>query len=484
MNASGKSPHSTGLIATISLSTAVMIVMGNVIGSGVFKKAAPMAADLGSPGLLLLCWVIAGAVTLAGALAIAEVAGIIASPGGLYTYFREIYGRFFGFMYGWMGFVVIQCASIASIGYVFGQSANSMFQFPRLGEEWEALSIFGIFYPLDNLGVKAFTIATLAFITAANYFGVKYGGLIANISMAFKLGGLTLVIVLGLAWSGGSISNFSPFLEAPGKEYGSSMGLFGAMFGALLGAFWAYDGWVNITFLGAETRNPKRNIPLALGFGVLGVIVIYTMTNVAYLHVMPVEKLAALTQSDNSIAGVEVMRSAYGDAAATCVAVLILFSTFGATNASVLLPARMYFTMARDGLFFRRAATCHPKYNTPSTSLVMQCVWASVLVMSGSFDQLTDMVVFASFISYGAGAFAVFRLRRTRPDAERQYRVHGYPVLPALFVAFCAALVIVTVFERPRDAGIGLALILSGIPFYLYWNSKPRAESGGKDMID
>jgi APA family basic amino acid/polyamine antiporter len=452
-----------------------MIVMGNMIGSGVFKKTAPMAEELQSAGLILFCWLAAGVISLLGSLANAEVAGIIADPGGQYAYFKKMYGRAFAYLYGWTGFVVIQSASIGSIAYVFGQSANTLFQFPRLGPEWESISVLGLFYPFENLGVKGFTILTLSLITVANYLGVIFGGFIANVSTALKVLGIALLAILGLAWSGGSFENLTPILANPNAHYSTSLGLFGAMFTGLLGAFWAYDGWINITFLGAEIRNPKRNIPLSLGIGVAGAIVVYLLVNVAFLRVMPVGEMAKLASDENTIVGVEVMRKAFGGHAASLVAVLILISTFGATNCQLLPPSRMYFSMARDNLFFKAAARCHPKHHTPSTSLIMQSAWTSVLVLSGTFDQLTDMVIFASFIFYGAGAFGVFVLRRTMKDHPRPYRVHGYPILPALFVIFCLALVIVTIVERPRDAGIGMALILSGLPFYWWWNKKNPA---------
>ncbi len=461
-----------GLLPRLGLFTATMIIMGNLIGSGVFKKAAPMADAVQSPGLLLACWLIAGVVSLMGALSNAEVAGMIADSGGQYSYFKRMYGRAFAFLYGWTGFVVIQSASIGSIAYVFGQSANSLFAFPRLDPSWEAVSVLGIFYPFDNLGVKLFTILTIWLITMANYAGVIFGGLIASLSSALKILGIVVVAILGLLWSGGSFGNLTPVLASPGAQYATSLGLFGAMFAAMLGAFWAFDGWINLAFLGAEIRRPHRNIPLALGIGVAGAMAVYLLVNVAFLHVMSVDEMRGLVKSGNSIVGVEVMRKAYGGQAAGFVAVLILLSTFGATNCSLMQPSRMYYAMARDGLFFKAAATCHPKHHTPSTSLIIQAVWTSVLLMSGSFDQLTDMVIFAGFLFYAASAFGVFVLRRTMKDAPRPYRVTGYPVLPAFFIIFCLILVVVTIVERPRDAGLGLALILAGLPFYFYWRKR------------
>ncbi|MCC6696651.1 MAG: amino acid permease [Candidatus Hydrogenedentes bacterium] len=469
--------HASGLVAKLGLFTTVMIIMGNMIGSGIFKKAAPMAAELQSPGLLLICWLIAGVITLFGALTYSEIAGMIAEPGGLYQYLKRMYGRGFAFLFGWSSFTVIQTASISSIAYVFGESANALYGFPRLAPEYEAWSIFGLFQPLDNLGVKLFTIATIAALTTANYFGVVFGGVIASISTCVKLAGIAVVILLGLSLSGGTFDHLAPLLENPSAEYRTSLGLFGAMFAAFLGAFWAYDGWTNVASLGAEVRNAKRNIPLALAIGTFGVMGVYMAINAAYLYVMPVEDMAALTQTKNSIVAVEVMRRALGEGGATFIAVLILLSTFGATNCQLMPHSRVYFAMARDNLFFRAAGNCHPLHHTPSTSLIIQAVWASLLVLSGTFDQLTDMVIFASFIFYGAGAFGVFVLRRTMKDEPRSYRVTGYPFVPAAFVLFCCTLVLVTIYQDPKNACIGLVLVFSGIPFYWYWRGRDGAQS-------
>ncbi|MFA6241221.1 MAG: amino acid permease [Candidatus Hydrogenedentales bacterium] len=464
--------HSSGLVARLGLFTAIMIIMGNMIGSGIFKKAAPMAEQVQSPGLLMLCWVIAGAVSLFGALSYAELAGIIAEPGGQYVYLQRMYGRFFAFLYGWSSFAVIQTASISSIAYVFGQSANTLFHFPRLDAAYEQWSIFGLFYPLDNLGVKVFTVGAIAALTLANYFGVVFGGIIASIFTCLKLAGIALLIALGLMVGQGSMDHFRPWLANPDARYATDLGLFGAMFAAFLGAFWAYDGWNNITSLAAEVRRPKRNIPLALGLGTAGVMGVYLLVNAAYAYVMPVEEMASLAKQDNTIIAIEVMRKCVGPNGATFIAILILLSTFGATNCQLMPHSRVYFAMARDGLFFQGAAKCHPVHKTPSNSLLIQAAWASMLVFSGTFDQLTDMVIFASFIFYGATALGVIVLRRAMPDAPRPYKVTAYPFVPLAFVAFCAVLVVVTIYQSPRNAGIGLVLVLSGVPLYWVWGRK------------
>lgn len=231
--------HSSGLLTRLGLMTAILIVVSSMIGSGIFKKAAPMAADLESGGLLLLCWVIAGLITMIGAVTNAEIAGLIAAPGGQYVYFKEMYGKAFAFIYGWSCFSVIQSASIASIAYVFSESVNAILPLPHLSTEMESFSILGIFYPFASFGVKVLTIATIIFLTVANYLGVIFGGIINNIFTSLKVLGILIIITLGLTMSGGSVENVSPIGPNPSAEYGTSLGLFGAMFAAMLGAFWA-----------------------------------------------------------------------------------------------------------------------------------------------------------------------------------------------------------------------------------------------------
>lgn len=464
--------HPSGLLTKLGLYTAVLIVISSMIGSGVFKKAAPMAVDLQSGGLLLLCWVIAGIITLIGSVTNAEVAGIIAEPGGQYVYFKQMYGKAFAFIYGWSCFSVIQSASIASIAYVFAESVNAMVPLPHLSDSLESISIFGIFYPLQSFGVKALTIVTIIFLTTANYLGVVFGGFISNFFTTLKVIGILIIIFLGLTMSGGSASNIAPLGQSSSAEYGSSLGLFGAMFAAMLGAFWAYDGWNNIGYLGGEVKNPKRNIPLALFIGVGLVMIIYLLTNFVYLYVMPVNEIIEVANRENTIIAVEVMRKFMGNGGAMFISILIMISTFGTTNGTILASSRIYFAMAKDHLFFRSAGNVHPVFKTPYTSLVIQGLWSCLLVLSGTFDQLTDMLIFASFIFYGAGAFGVFILRKKFKETPRPYKAIGYPVLPMIFVLFCATLVIVTIIQNPRDAGIGLALVLSGLPFYAVWKKR------------
>lgn len=450
-----------------------MIVISSMIGSGVFKKVAPMSAELGSGGLIIIAWIIAGLITLFASATNAEVASLIAEPGGQFVYFKKMYGNAFAFLYGWSCFSVIQSASIASIAYVFSESVNAIIPLPRFSAEIESITLLGIFNPFKSFGVKGLTIFTIIFLTTANYLGVVFGQFITNLFTILKVAGILLIIILGLTISGGSIENVQPVFASEGFQYSSRLGLFGAMFTAMLAAFWAYDGWNNIGYLGGEVKNPKKNIPRALYLGVIITIGIYVLVNFAYIYVMPIKEIVEVsTKSENSIIAIEVMRKFLGNGGAFFLSILIIVSTFGTTNGTVMASSRLYFSMARDKLFFKSAATCHSKFKTPYISLVVQGFWASVLVLSGTFDQLTDMLMFASFIFYAAGAYGVFVLRKKMKDAERPYKVFGYPYIPAIAVLFFTTIFFVTIIESPRNAGIGLALVLPGIPFYLFWRKK------------
>ncbi len=462
------------LIRSLGLFSAFMLVVSSIIGSGVFKKVAPMAAELQSPGLVLLCWALAGIITLFGALSNAEVAGMIADSGGQYVYFRKMYGSLFAFLYGWSCFAVIQSSSIASISYVFAQSFNSLIPLSSLPPEVANWNIAGIFYPFDNFGVKLLAIALIWILSAVNYRGLKYGGGLSNIVTIAIVLCILAVVVLGLTIGGGSWEN----IQTPSASYvarsWTDTALVGAMFAALLSAFWGYEGWNSLSFIGGEIKNPNRNIPLALICGVSFVMAVYLLINFTYLYIMPVDELIQVHQAKNTIAAVAVVKKFLGETGGLLISILILVATFGCTNTTILMASRIYFAMARNGIFFRSAAYCHPRYNTPSNSLLFQAFWASMLILSGSFDQLTDMLIFASFIFYGSTAFGVFVLRRKMPDAPRPYKVIGYPVVPALFVLFCTSLVMITLYTRTREALMGLSLILAGLPFYFYWKRQNR----------
>ncbi|MBK9338039.1 MAG: amino acid permease [Lewinellaceae bacterium] len=456
------------LVRSLTLGAATILVVSSVIGSGVYKKVAPMSEQLGSPDLVLWAWVLAGIISLCGALSNAEIAGMMADAGGEYVYFRRIYGRFTAFLWGWTTFAVIKTAAIAGIAYVFTQSLNAIVPLPHLPESIESIEIW-VFKPLENAGVKAVTIALILILTFLNTRGLRGAAALSTWITRSVIVGLALIVLSGLLYGGGSFENFQTPATSFTMRSWLDFDFIKAMFAALLAAFWAYEGWNTVGFLGGEIQNPNRNLPLALFSGMLIIIGAYVVVNFTYLYVLPIDQIIGGYKDQNEIAAVAVVRHFAGDVGAVLISIVILITTLGCTNATILMPPRVYYAMARDGLFFRRAAEIHPKYHTPNPALWMQGAWACMLVLSGSFDQLTDMLIFAAFFFYGATAFGVFVMRVREPDAERPYRVWGYPAVPALFILFCAALIVITCINHPREAMLGIVLMLTGVPFYFWW---------------
>lgn len=454
---------------SLSLATAMILVVSTVIGSGVYKKVAPMASELLSPGLVLTCWVLAGVISLFGALSNAEIAGMLANAGGEYAYYKRIYGKFMAFIYGWSVFAVIKSATVASIAYVFSHSLNSLVTLPQLPESWAQISLFGVFQPFDNFGVKLLTIIVILGLTFINTRGLKGGASLSRYITILVIAGLTLIVISGLFFGNGSFSNITTPAHGYVQKNWYDFDLIKAIFGAMLAAFWAYEGWNGIGFLGSEIKNPKKNIPIALFGGMAIIIAAYTLVNFTYLYVLPIDRLIDVFKSQNEVAAIAVIGSFAGIIGATILTILIIITVLGCTNSTILMPPRIYYAMAKDKLFFPKAGNIHPKYNTPVYALWIQGIWASVLVLSGSFDQLTDMLVFAAFFFYGSTTLGVFIMRKKEPLLERPYKVWGYPLIPAFFLIFCAALVVITFFSKPREAMIGLMLMLTGIPFYFYW---------------
>jgi basic amino acid/polyamine antiporter, APA family len=373
-------------------------------------------------------------------------------------------------MYGWSVFTVIKSSAVASIAYLFSHSFNSVVPMPHLSPAMEHIEFLGIFRPFDNIGVKGLTIFLIIGLTFLNTRGLKGVALLSNSITKFIIGGLALIVISGLLFGNGSFKNITTNSVAYVPHQWYDFDLVKAMFGAMLAAFWAYEGWNNIGFIGGEIKNSKKNIPLALLGGMLIVIAVYVIVNFTYLYVLPVDKLIDVYTSQNQVAAIAVVSQFANGAGVALLTFLILLTAFGCTNSTILMPPRIYYAMAKDKLFFPKAAIIHPNYSTPNHALWMQAVWASVLVMSGSFDQLTDMLVFAAFFFYGANTLGVFIMRKREPNLERSYKVWGYPIVPGFFVVFCLALVIITFFTKPREAVLGILLMATGIPFYLYWN--------------
>jgi APA family basic amino acid/polyamine antiporter len=454
------------LVRTLGLSYVIIFVIANIIGSGVYKKIAPMAGELHSSVWILMAWIVAGIITIFGALSNAEVAGLLADTGGDYVYFKKIYNRFFSFLYGWSLFAVIQTATISSLAYVFAQSLNSILPVPEVFPSLQAFTIGGVFFPFQDSGVKLTAIILILLLTILNITGLKSGARTSKIILLLVFTGLFVIVVFGLSHVDKTPANFMNIRELTGGTVTIS-----SFFTAMLAAFWAYQGWVSVGYIGGEIKNPNKIIPKGIVMGVFVVIFVYLLVNVTYLTLLSIPQLEQIYASGNQIAAVEAVRSFWGTGGVMFISLLILLTTLGCTNASILTGARPYYAMARDRLFFPGIGKLN-KTNVPGNSLLWQGIWASVLVLSGTFDQLTDMIIFAVFIFYGATSLGVFILRRKMPDAHRPYKVWGYPVVPAIFIIFCIFLFFNTIITRPREAAIGTILILAGIPVYLLLQRK------------
>jgi APA family basic amino acid/polyamine antiporter len=444
----------------------IIFVIANIIGSGVYKKIAPMAAELHSSSWILMAWIVGGIITLFGALSNAEVAGLLADTGGDFVYFKKIYNKFFAFLYGWSLFAVIQTATISSLAYVFAQSLNSIVPLPHILPSLQEFSIGGVFYPFQDFGVKLAAILLILILTFVNISGLKSGAGVSKAILLLVGTGLLTIVVFGLSHVKSVPANFMDV-----KELTAGTVTISSFYTAMLAAFWAYQGWVSVGFIGGEIKDPTRNIPKGIVIGVFVIIFIYLLVNVTYLSLLSIPQLEQVYNSGNQIAAVEAVRSFWGSGGVLFISLLILVTTLGCTNASILTGARPYYAMAKEKLFFPGIAKLNSA-NVPSNSLLWQGIWASVLVLSGTFDQLTDMIIFAVFIFYGATSLGVIILRRRMPDAPRPYKVWGYPVVPIVFILFCIGLFINTVVARPREAAIGMTLILAGIPVYLYLQRK------------
>jgi basic amino acid/polyamine antiporter, APA family len=454
------------LVRRLGMGYVIIFVVANIIGSGVYKKIAPMASELHSSIWIVIAWIVGGIITLFGALSNAEVAGLLADTGGEFIYLKKIYNRFFSFMYGWSLFTVIQTATISSLAYIFAQSLNSIISIPQVFSTLQHFTIGGVFYPFQDFGIKLTAIFLIIILTGLNIAGLKSGAVVSKAIMLLVFTGLLTIVFFGLGSITATPANYMDLSELKGGTVTLS-----SFFSAMLAAFWAYQGWVSVGFIGGEVKDPTKNIPKGIVTGVFIIIFIYLVVNITYLSLLSIPQLLQIDESGNQIAAIEAVRSFWGTGGVLFISLLILVTTLGCTNASILTGARPYYAMARDKLFFSGLAKIN-KANVPSNSLVWQCVWASVLVLSGTFDQLTDMIIFAVFIFYGATALGVFILRRRNPDVYRPYKVWGYPVVPAIFILFCISLCFNTILTRPREAAIGLILILSGLPVYLYFKRK------------
>jgi APA family basic amino acid/polyamine antiporter len=460
----------------LSPQTAMALVVGGVIGSGIFMKPALMASQLGSPLLLLSVWIVAGVITLFGALSNAELAAMFPETGGQYVFFRKIYGDGFAFVYGWSAFAVFNTGGNASIAYVCSQYMNYFVELPRFSAEIEQsmrvhIPYIGTIFPLENIGTKSLTICIILFLTWVSYRSVSYGSAVQRIFTMLKVIAI-LMVIGGILGSGkGDMQHLTGSLPSAPQGWD----LVGAYMAAIAGAFWAYDGWNNISFVAGEIRDPQRNIPRSLFMGLSFCILVYVLINLAYIYVLPVGELAG-----SSFVASDAATVVWGSIGGGIIALTVIISTFGTTNANILATARVTYALGEQNRWLHWAGKIEPRYHTPGNALWLNAVWAVLLIFSGSFDMLTDMLIFVSWFFYGMSALGVLILRRKMKHAERAYRVWGYPWVPVVFVAFTAFFLCSTLYTDIRNyqngtapvinALLGILISCTGIP--IYWFSR------------
>jgi len=485
--------HATGLDTEfhrgLGLYDSTMVVVGSMIGSGIFIVSADMARNIGSPGWLLGAWLLTGILTVVGALSYGELAAMMPRAGGQYVYLREAFSPLWGFLYGWTLFLVIQTGTIAAVSVGFARYFGALV--PWIADEHYLIPPIHLStgYALSLSTTQLVGSVMIALLTWTNTRGLEYGKIVQNVFTTAKTGALLGMILVGLllGWNHAAVAdNFGNLWSprgvvgiVPGLSAVSAFGLFVAICVSQTGSLFSADAWNNITFTAGEVKDPRRNIPLSLAFGTVIVIGLFLLANVAYLVTLPFDQIQHAAGDRVATATMDAIFPGLGQ---TIMAIGIMVSTFGCNNGLIFAGARAYYAMARDGLFFQASGRLN-NAKVPAWGLAFQGLWAIVLVLARTYDPATkaygnlynnllDYVISAALIFYILTIAGIFRLRRTRPDAERPYRAFGYPVIPALYITGAAAILLVLFVYRPATTWPGLAIVLLGVPVYFAWKPK------------
>lgn len=436
-----------------------MLIMGSMIGSGIFIVPAAMSAELQSPTMLILAWVATAVLTLFAALSYGELAALMPKAGGQYIYLKESYNKLVGFLYGWTLFSVIQTGTIAAVAVAFAIYTGVFF--PAISDQNVLLELGGI--AVSTKQILAIVIVWL--LTYSNFKGIRTGALVQNIFTVTKIGALLFMIGAGLYFI---VTQPAVNINWQLPEQINTYNYWGIFCGALVGSIFSSDAWNNVTFTGGEIENPKRNLPLSLVIGTLSVLLLYIFINYIYLYSIPFNNIA--TVKDGRV-GTLLLNNIFGNIGLTIMAALIMISTFGCINGLTLSGARVYYAMAKDGLFFKRASSLN-KHHVPQFALVIQAIWTSLLTLSGSYGNLLDYVVIAVLIFYILTVAGVFILRKKQPHAERSYKVWGYPMVPALYVLMAMFICINLIAYKPEYTLPGIGIVVLGVPVYYLINMR------------
>jgi APA family basic amino acid/polyamine antiporter len=456
--------------------------MGSMIGSGIFIVAAEIAREVKSPGLFLLCWVVSGVMTVAAAVTYGELAGMMPSAGGQYIYLREAFGPLFGFLYGWTLFLVIQTGTMAAVAVAFGKFLGVLVPWVSTQNRVIDLGQVEVFHHSLAMSLSSqqlVAVLALLFLSGLNVLGLRLGAWVQNVFTTLKVATLLGLVALGLWWS-----TLHPAVSAQQQSLWGGVHLnlatLTVLSVALVGPLFSSDAWNNVTFTGSEIVNPRRNLPLALFVGTATICCLYVACNWIYLRVLPFAGTAAASgplgrgiqyaaEDRVATAAAQVMMGGKG---ATLMAAAIMISTFGCMNGLILTGARVYYAMAKDGLFFHAVGRVHAKHHTPAISLAVQGAWACLLTLSGTYSELLDYVIFAVVLFYALTLAGVFQLRRTRPLAPRPYRAWGYPVLPAIYIAFALFIEWALLTHKPGRSLAGLSIVALGVPVFFLWRRR------------
>lgn len=456
----------TNLNRQLGLFDSTMILMGIVIGSGIFLTTGIMAKSIQSPGLILLAWLVGGLLTLAGALTYAELGAAIPEAGGQYVYLKHAYGSMFGFLFGWIVFLVYQTGGIAALAVGFAEYFSHFL--PGLGtDKFLFIAEFNVFktsihYSISHGQIVAVIIIVL--LSIFNYIGVGLGKTIQNIFTVIKIGMVLVFIIFGLIIGRGTPHEI--FFKPEGFGFGQIVMGFGI---ALVAVSWAFDGWNNINFVAGEIEKPDKNLPLSLIFGTVAITVLYFLVNVVYCYAMPVAEMNGVVKIAE-----QATYLLFGGIAAGLVSAAIMISILGSLNGSILTGPRVYYAMAKDKLFFQRVARIHPKFQTPSFAIVVQCAWSCLLALSSTFEQLITFVMVVSIVFWIAATASVFTLRKKCPDLPRPYKTWGYPYIPIIFIIASSGILINAFFEKPVESLGGVVITILGIPVYYYWKKRSK----------
>jgi APA family basic amino acid/polyamine antiporter len=450
---------------TLGLFASTLMVVGIVIGSGVFKKIVPMAQTGLSETAILMAWILAGVISLFAAFTVSALASLTEESGGLYEYFRISFGNFFAFISGWTDFIIISPAAIAALAFLFGEVINSFIPLPKPLDDLKEFSIGGFIYPFANSGVKLTGIFAIIVLTGINYLGSRESGVFNSIITSAKILGISVLIIVGFAYSGSESQSSMAILKAINEPKG--MLFYSAFFAAMLSAFWAYNGWETATNISGEIINPKRNLPLALTIGLSLVALVYSLLNYTYMNVLSLQQIRDIDV--NQIGAFVVAETLLGSFGKILLIVLLIICVFGALNSNIVSSPRKFFRMAQQGYLFNHLKKVHPRFRTPHISLNYMMILGCIMLISGSFDTLTNMVIFLNFVFYGFLAFAVLRLKR---KGMIQVKVTGYPLVPIVLLLFSIALTINTIWVQPQQSMVGIMLVLSSVPFYYYFKRR------------